>query len=246
MPDRVLIVGATSAIAAEVARRYARQGSRLFLIGRSSEKLDRLASELAFATAGTIAGDFTECAQNVARVDRAWNSLGGLDLAILAHGYLGDQVTSEQDWEHAHRVLTTNLESAVSFLIPLANRFEAQGSGQIAVLTSVAGERGRPRNYTYGAAKAALGVYLQGMRSRLYPRVTVTNLKLGPVDTPMTAEHPKNASFTSIPQAASGILSAIEAKREEAFVPSWWRPVMAVVKNLPEPWFQRLSFLRNR
>src|SRR5690606_4280000 len=117
------------------------------------------------------------------------------DLALLAHGYLGNQLKSEESFSEAMAQISVNFVSAVAWLIPLAQRMEERGRGHLTVITSVAGDRGRPRNYTYGASKGALGLYLQGLRSRLYGNVTVTTIKLGPVDTPMTVDHDKNASF---------------------------------------------------
>ena len=140
-----------------------------------------------------------------------------------------------------------NFLSVMALLVPLANHFEAASSGHIAVLSSVAADRGRPRNYTYGAAKAALNVYLQGLRTRLWPRgVGVHTLKLGPVDTPMTATHEKTRLFARADQVAAGVIAAIDAGRAEAYVPWFWRPIMAVVRRLPERVLQRVPALSGR
>ena len=147
----------------------------------------------------------------------------------------------------AEQIARTNYVSVMALLIPLANHFEQQGGGRLAVLSTVAADRGRPRNYTYAAAKAALNVYLQGVRSRLYARgVGVHVIKLGPVDTPMTVDHAKNALFARSPDAARDILRAIERGKSEAYVPGFWRWIMVVVRNLPEPAFQRIGSLVNR
>ena len=115
------------------------------------------------------------------------------------------------------------------------------------MITSVAGDRGRPRNYTYGAAKGALNVYLQGLRTRLFPAgVSVTTLKLGPVDSPMTRDHEKHALFGKPKTVARGILRALDARVPEAYVPSFWRLIMPVVKHTPERLFQLLPFLSGR
>ena len=140
-----------------------------------------------------------------------------------------------------------NFTSVVSLLIPLANHMERARSGSLAVITSVAGERGRPRNYTYGAAKGALSIYLQGLRTRLYPAgVSVTTLKLGPVDSPMTTDHAKHALFAKPPAVAQAILHAIDTRTAEAYVPFFWKAIMPIVRNTPEPLFQRLPFLSGR
>jgi len=166
---------------------------------------------------------------------------------LIAHGYLGDQLQSENEWGEAELILRTNFLSAVALLIPLAQHLESIGHGRIGVITSVAGERGRPRNYTYGAAKGALSLYLEGLRTRLQPkRITVTTLKLGPVDTPMTRDHKKHALFGKPAAIAAGIVKAIDKGEATAFVPWFWRPIMAGVRATPEAVFQKLPFLSGR
>jgi short-subunit dehydrogenase len=245
--QRVAIFGATSTVAQCLARRYAQRGARLALIGRDAKKLAALAESLGPAAVVVRAQDFAETEQADATVGAAFAALGGFDLALIAHGLLGDQLRSEHELAVALEIAHVNYTSVVALLIPIANRMAAQGGGQIAVLSTVAAERGRPRNYTYAAAKAALNVYLQGLRSRLYgDGVSVHTLKLGPMDTPMTVGHKKNALFTSADRAAQGIVRALSRGVEEAFVPGFWRPIMFVVRNLPEPLFQRLPALSER
>ena len=250
---RVMLVGATSAIAREVARRCARRGDRLYLLARNAEALSGLARELREISSpndcvvGQASGNFNDCESNAERVSQALAALGGLDIAIVAHGLLGDQRESERDYPEAQAILSTNLASVVSFLIPIGNALEAQGHGCVAVMSSVAADRGRPRNYTYGAAKAGVNTYLEGLRTRLWrcgARVHI--LKLGPVDTPMTAGHAKNPLFGTPDGVARGILRAIERGRFVAYLPWYWRPIMLVVRHLPEPVLQRLSFLSGR
>jgi short-subunit dehydrogenase len=158
--ERVVIFGATSAIAAEVAALYAGRRAHLHLVARNSEKLDALAQRCHPAKVTTQQADFAELNSNEAVVRQAIERLGGVDVALIAHGDLGDQRETELSFHAAELTLRTNFLSVVSLLIPLANHLETQRSGRIAVITSVAGERGRPRNYTYGAAKGALNIYL--------------------------------------------------------------------------------------
>ena len=245
----ILVFGATSAIAARVIATWAARGDRLHLIGRDPVKLAAVAA--ACATAGgltTAVADLGALERVPAVVDAAVAALDGrVDLVFVAHGDLGDQLRSEQEPSEAERLLRVNLLSVVALLVPLATLLERQRSGAIAVITSVAGERGRPRNYTYGAAKGALNVYLQGLRSRLYAAgVRVTTLKLGPVDTPMTVDHRKTAVFTTAERAADAIVRAIDRGAGEVFVPGYWRMIMWIVRNTPEALFQRLGFLSGR
>ncbi len=247
MAPRVLIIGATSAIAGEVAHRFARAGARLYLIARDEAKLGELVAALGPAVLGWASADLDEVERAEDRVERAVAVLGGLDQVLIAHGVLGDQRRSERDVEEALASIHTNLCSVVALLIPLANILEAQGSGHLGVITSVAGERGRPRNFTYGAAKGGLTHYLEGLRSRLVRAgVRVHNFKLGPVDTPMTREHPKTALFAQPGPVADAIVRGLDGRRHSIYVPGYWRWIMAVVRALPEPVFQRLGFLSGR
>jgi short-subunit dehydrogenase len=244
---QVLIFGATSAVAAEVAVLCAARGDRLHLVGRNADKLADVARRCAPAQVSTQTADFAELDQNEACVKAAVLALGQLDCVLIAHGDLGDQLASEQSFADAEKILRINFTSVVSLLIPIANHLEQSKAGTLGVITSVAGDRGRPRNYTYGAAKGALNIYLQGLRTRLYASgVNVTTLKLGPVDTPMTRDHKKHALFGKPKSVARSILRAMDAGVPEAYVPSFWRATMPIVKNTPEWLFQRLPFLSGR
>ena len=243
----VVIIGATSAIAQEVARRYAGQGARLFLLGRDRDKLDALARELGDRVVGIESADFNETDGNGARVARAVAALGSVDVAVIAHGWLGDQIESEQTFAHAEEVVRTNFTSVLSFVIPIVNLLERSGRGALVVLSSVAGDRGRPRNYTYGAAKGALTLYLQGVRSRLYgTAIRIVTIRLGPVHSPMTKDHPKNALFGEPRGVAKSIVHAADRGPLDVYVPWYWQPIMATVRGLPERLFQRFSFLAGR
>jgi short-subunit dehydrogenase len=245
--QRVLVLGATSAVASEAAVLYAARGDRLWLVGRNADKLAALEQRCRATPVTTQRADFTELERAAAVIDAAFEGMGGVDVVLIAHGDLGDQLASEQSFSVAEQSLRTNLLSVIALLVPLANRLEAQKSGRIGVITSVAAERGRPRNYTYAAAKGALNVYLQGMRSRLYPAgVTVTTLKMGPVDSPMTHDHAKHALFGKPAGVAQSIVRAIDAGVPEAYVPSFWRAIMPIVKGTPEALFQRIPFLSGR
>ncbi len=240
---RVLIVGATSGIAVEVARAYAERGATLLLAGRNSARLQAVADDLRVrgaAEVDTAVLDVTDRAGHAGIVDWAFRS-GALDVALLAHGTLPDQAVCQVDVETAVRALDVNFTATAALLTVLGNRFEAQAHGTIAVITSVAGDRGRQSNYVYGSAKGGLAIFLQGLRQRLYRTgVTVVTLKPGFVDTPMTAGMPKNALFSSARRAGRAIYRAIERRRDVAYVPGFWRPIMTVIAAMPEWLFKRL------
>jgi short-subunit dehydrogenase len=238
----VLIVGATSAIAAEVARLYAGGGASLVLTGRNPARLAAVGDDLRVRGAikvETEVFDVLDRDRHAALVDRAF--AGGLDVALLAHGDLPDQQRCQTDPREAARALELNLVATVELLTLLASGFEARGAGTIAVITSVAGDRGRQSNYVYGAAKAGVSVFLQGLRQRLRATgVRVVTLKPGFVNTPMTAHLPRNPLASSPQRAARAIYRAIEARRDVAYIPWFWRPVMALIRALPESLFKRL------
>jgi short-subunit dehydrogenase len=242
---RVLIIGATSAIAAETARVYAAYGARLFLTGRHAGRLEAVAADLGVRGASAVETallDVTDRARCAAVVDAAWAAFGGLDVALIAHGVLPDQARCQASVDDAIAALDVNFVSAVAVLTPLANRFEAAGRGCIAVITSVAGDRGRQSNYVYGAAKGGLDRFLQGLRNRLYRAgVVVITLKPGFVDTPMTAGLKQGPLFVSPGRAGRAVHRAIERRRDIAYIPWFWRPIMGVVRALPETLFKRLT-----
>jgi decaprenylphospho-beta-D-erythro-pentofuranosid-2-ulose 2-reductase len=238
-------------VAQQVARVEAQRGARLYLVGRDSGRLQAFVADL--ARDGAIAAnliqtrqaDFLDFAAARTVIQAAFDALGRIDRVYVAHGDLGDQLLSERDYSEAVRIFEVNCLSVIALLIPLAERMEKEARGSVTVITSVAADRGRPRNFTYGAAKAALNIYLQGLRSRLYASgVRITTIRLGPVDTPMTRSHEKNAVFSSAPAVAKLIVNA--QANSDVYVPGFWRWIMLIVRNLPLPLFQRLGFLSGR
>jgi short-subunit dehydrogenase len=236
-------VGATSAIATEVARAFAERGAAVFLTGRNPPRLAAVADDLVVRGARqveTATLDVLATESHPAVIERAF-APGRVDVALVAHGTLPDQARCQESPSDTIRALEVNFTATAALLTLIANRFEAQRHGTIAVITSVAGDRGRQSNYIYGAAKGGLVVFLQGLRNRLHHAgVSVVTLKPGFVDTPMTAHLPKNFLFCSPRRAGRAIHRAIEARRSVAYIPWFWRPIMALVTILPEPVFKRL------
>lgn len=243
----ILILGANSAVARELSQRYATANNQLFLVARNQDSLDNLMATLGGCVAGSFIADFNETSQAPNIITKAVAALGTLDVVLIAHGYLGDQEISEKDFQHAYEVIHTNYINVVALLIPLVEQLKKQGAGKVAVLLSVAGDRGRPRNFTYGSAKGALAIYLQGLRSVLYgTNIEIYSFKLGPVDSPMTVDHEKNFSFSSVDRVATLILRGLQGNRYTRYVPGYWFWVMWIVRWLPEGIFQKLKFLSAR
>jgi len=154
---------------------------------------------------------------------------------------LPDQARCQSNPDDALAAIDVNFTSAVALLTPLANRFETARAGCIAVISSVAGDRGRQSNYVYGCAKGGLDRFLEGLRNRLFRSgVAVITLKPGFVDTPMTAGMRQGPLFASARRAGRAVHRAIERRRDVAYIPWFWRPIMAIIRALPEPVFKRL------
>jgi len=187
---KILIIGATSAIAEAVARRYAAEGSRLYLLARNAERLEVMAADLPIRGAEAVAGGRFEADAVEAYPDlleKALAFLGGIDVVLVAHGTLGNQGECEASVEKTLQEIRNNATSTIALLTILANMMEKQRRGTIAVISSVAGDRGRPSNYVYGSAKAAVTGFCEGLRARMFKvGVRVLTIKPGMVDTPMT------------------------------------------------------------
>lgn len=240
-PERVFIAGAASAIAQATARLLAARGASLHLVARDRLKLEAVAADLrargAACVSSTVA-DLDDFSRHGALFDEAFAQLGGLDVAFVAHGVLPDQARCEQSFAQTLATMNTNLLGAISLAGEAANRL---GHGAtIVVIGSVAGDRGRASNYVYGAAKAGLAVFLDGLRHRLHASgVNVVIVKPGFVDTPMTRNFAKGLLWTSPESVARGIVRAIDRRCGVVYLPGFWRYVMAGIRALPERIFLR-------
>ncbi|HZR38452.1 MAG TPA: SDR family oxidoreductase [Nevskia sp.] len=246
MPNKILIVGATSAIAEAAARRFAQRGDHLFLAGRNAQRLEAIAADLRVRGAGQVAVAALDCndfARHEPLLDQAEQALGGLDIALIAHGTLPDQQKVQDSVELSQQELRTNGLSVIALCTLLAPRFERRRTGAIAVISSVAGDRGRATNYVYGAAKAMVSTYLSGLRQRLLRSgVLVLTVKPGFVDTPMTRDFAKGPLWASADAVAAGIVRALDRRGMVVYLPGFWRLIMWVIRSLPERVFVRMRF----
>lgn len=242
---KILVLGATSGIAEATCRIWAAQGASLFLVARNAEKLAAVAGDLRARGASfvdTAVSDLDDTDAHPALLAHAVNSLGGLDVAYLAHGVLGDQTRAEQEFNTAAHILHTNFMAPVSLVIWLANFFVQRRSGVIAVLSSVAGDRGRKSNYVYGSSKAGLSAFLAGLRNRVDREgVTVLTIKPGPTKTAMTAGMKGSEKFADVNAVARSIVAAIDKRKDNLYVPFQWQPIMFVIRHIPERFFKKLN-----
>ena len=246
--SRIAIFGATSAIATACARRWVAQGDSVFLIGRNPDKLRALVDDLAVRKSGeqkvaSAVADLDDFSKHEGLLAEAEAALGGLDVVLIAHGSLPDQKACEASLELAMAEIRTNALSVIAIATLAANQFEAAGRGTIAVIGSVAGDRGRQSNYVYGAAKGMVALFLQGLRNRLARSgVAVVTIKPGFVDTPMTANIAKKGLLWAQPDAvARGIVGATARGRDIVYLPGFWRLIMLAIVHIPERVFKRMS-----
>ena len=242
----VLILGATSGIASALAKEFAAHKYDLVLGGRDRDELSALASDLSLRNsirAGVLAFDALDTPGHAASLQSFLAESGqALAGAVVCIGCLGDQAKAQADWAEARLILETNFTGCVSALNILANHFEHRGTGFICAISSVAGDRGRQSNFLYGAAKAGLSVYLQGLRNRLFPAgVKVITVKPGFVDTRMTYGRPGMFLVASPESVAQGIFKAIVKGKSVVYLPWFWRPIMLIVRSIPERIFKKLK-----
>jgi decaprenylphospho-beta-D-erythro-pentofuranosid-2-ulose 2-reductase len=243
--QKVIIIGATSAIAEATARLYAQRGDCLYLFARNEERLKSLSLDLMVRGAKAVsfskfeASDFNS---HGTLVSQAIQSLGGVNVLLIAHGTLPDQNICEENFDLILKEINTNGISVISFLTHIIPYFKKAGKGTIAVISSVAGDRGKRSNYIYGSAKGMISIYLQGLRSRLYhSNIHVITVKLGFVDTPMTAQFKKGLLWVKPDSVAKGIFKAVENNWNEVYLPWYWMVIMRIIKSIPEQVFKKIK-----
>lgn len=242
----ILIIGATSGIAEAVARRYASKGARFALVARDTDKLAVIASDLKARGAGDVSIFLWDASASESFVEvaaRVWELVGRVDVALIAHGTLPDQARAVEDVDYAIRQFRINGESVIACMLAMTPRFESQRDGTLAVIGSVAGDRGRPSNFLYGAAKSSVESFASGLRGRLFKHgVNVLLIKPGFVATPMTAglDLPKKLTATA-DRVAGDIVSSIERKKSVIYTPWFWQIVMLIIKSIPTFLFKRLG-----
>lgn len=243
---RVLIIGAKSAIAKATARLYAEQGCALHLIVRNEDQVEALTSDLLVRGASGVGHsvlDLNKFADHEKTLSAAYESLGGVDVALICHGSLPDQQKVATNFKQTQKEINTNGLSVISLLTALVPRFIEQGAGTIAVITSVAGDRGRQPNFVYGAAKAMVSTYLEGLRGSLLEyNVHIVDIRPGLVDSPMTAQFPKGPLWSSPERVAAKIEKSIRRGAHTVYAPGYWRLIMFVVRAIPDFLFKRLKF----
>ena len=242
---RIVILGAGSAIAEATARLWAAEGACLVLVGRDAGRLGHIAADLKTRGAGEAVPWPLDCAarESPAQLEPMVETLGGLDVLLLAYGILGEQAELERDPKAVAAMIQTNFTSAVAWCLAAASILERQRAGSLLVIGSVAGDRGRRSNFVYGATKGGLGRLVEGLAHKLAPLgARAVLIKPGFIDTPMTANVPNRRGPLWARPTDIAPLTAPAARRggPVLYVPRLWWAIMLVVRNLPTFLFNRL------
>jgi short-subunit dehydrogenase len=240
---KILIIGATSSIAQNCARIWISRGDKLFLVARNKDKLTKTANDLKLSNKKhTYYLDLNDISSHKKMLDNAVSALEGIDVVLISHGTLPNQKACEKSVNETLAEIKTNALSVISLLTLIANLFENQQRGVIAVISSVAGDRGKASNYVYGSSKAMVTTFASGLRQRLHKsNVTIVTIKPGFVDTPMTTKFKKGLLWAKPAAVAKKIIKGIDLRKNEVYAPAFWKAVMVVVKNIPLIIYKKLS-----
>lgn len=239
----LLILGAASDIAKAVAKKYAQNGFSLYLAGREQEKseIEADANDLMVRyeiDAQYVPFDACDFASHQTIYDTLEHKPEGVACFV---GYLGDQPQSQSDFSETMNIINTNYTGCVSMLNIIANDMEEKRAGFIIGVSSVAGDRGRQSNYTYGSAKAAFTAYLSGLRHRLSKvGVHVMTVKPGFVNTRMTEGMELPQALLAEPNDVAEDIYKGQQKQRNTIYTMWvWRYIMMIIRNIPEFIFKK-------
>jgi decaprenylphospho-beta-D-erythro-pentofuranosid-2-ulose 2-reductase len=245
--QKIVIVGATSAMAEHCARLWVAESSKtMVLLGRNLAKTERVAQDLRVRSAQSSIAiettDFLDPVKISEWVDRVC-ATGVPDIVLIAHGSLPDQKECQQDLLQNQQVLQLNGVSPVMFAEAFAGHMEKANKGTLAIIGSVAGDRGRKSNYVYGASKGLVTRYVQGLQHRLAnTSVKVVLIKPGPTDTPMTAElKGKGLKLAEVSSVAKTIINGISNSKKIVYAPIKWAAIMMIFRHLPQFIFNKME-----
>jgi decaprenylphospho-beta-D-erythro-pentofuranosid-2-ulose 2-reductase len=243
----IVVFGATSTIAEAVCRLCAGNRGEIFLVARNTDRLAAVASDLEARGAKRVAHHVLD-ANNAAELDdamnAAWAFLSHVDVVLIAHGTLTDQSRAELDESYAMAEFQTNAASTIRIMNNAARRLAMQSGGTLAVIGSVAGDRGRPSNYLYGAAKGAVAIFADGLRARMRKEdVHVLTIKPGFVETAMTAHLSFPSFLVAKPErVAQDIYRALPRHQSRVLYTPWfWRWIMLLIRGIPRAIFDRMG-----
>jgi short-subunit dehydrogenase len=244
---RIVIIGATSVIAEYCARLWlAKQPADLTLVGRNAQRIERVATDLKVRSPQSeiqvIQAEFLNPEAITVTVGDIFKS-GGVDIVLIAHGSLPEQTECQNELQSCRDALEINGVSPVLYAEAFAKEMEKANHGTIALIGSVAGDRGRKSNYIYGAAKGLVTRYAQGLQHRFAGTlVKIVLIKPGPTDTPMTAHlKGKGVKLAPVEGVAKQIVDAVEIGKPQVYTPGKWLFIMSIIQHLPRIIFNKLD-----
>jgi decaprenylphospho-beta-D-erythro-pentofuranosid-2-ulose 2-reductase len=242
----ILVAGATSEMVLETLRIWASRNFHFHLLGRDKACMEDLSADLLARGAGRVTisvFDITDHSSHENVLQNAWAEHGGFDIVLMACGVLGIQANYQAAPQTAKSCFDVNLAGPSGFLLHVANQIRGRKGACIAIIGSVAGDRGRAGNFVYGAAKAGIEAFASGLRAWLHADgVQVCLIKPGMVATRMTASLPQGILFSSATTVGRLISKAVDRRLSVVYIPSWWQLVMIVIALLPGSIFNRLRF----
>ncbi len=245
---KAVVLGATSGMGREIARRLAERDDSVFLLGNIEADLQRSAADLSARHPRHNDVRYALCDlerpdQFAAALDAANDALGGFDTVIVTAAMFASQEALEADGELARRLLTVNFANTIVFCEHARKRLIARGGGQLTVFSSVAGDRGRKPVALYGASKAGLSVYLEALDHKFHAGgLSVLCVKPGFVRTPMTAGL-KPPPFAGDPhRVAADVVRAMDRKKSVLYTPGIWGLVMLIIRWLPRFVMRKIGF----
>jgi len=241
----IIIIGATSAISQAVTKQLLSEDVCFHLVARDKNKLDIVANDLKARGCGDAICyqlDFNDFVAHKNLVEAISKSVDNIDTLFICFGIMHTQKECETNVRQAIEQVNSNYTSTVSLLVLFSQVMSNQVSGTIAVVSSVAGDRGRKSNYIYGSAKAGLTTFLEGLRYKLYAQgINVLTIKPGFVDSPMTAGIEKGALWATTEQVATHIIKGIVKRKSIIYVPPFWFYIMLIIKMIPAFIFRKLN-----
>lgn len=242
----IVIFGANSKIAKECIKLW-NEKSNFYLVVRKKNQLDELLKKLSNKNEGFIKVIEADL-NNIKLHNKIWNEIINdvefkkIDLLFFAQGRLENQFNIQNNYELIKQNIKINVLSIISLITLATKVFERQKFGTIAVISSVAGDRGRASNYIYGSNKAFITSFLSGLRQRLSKfNVNVLTIKPGIINTPMTRDLKKGFLTASPQYAAKIIVKSIEKKKNIIYVPFFWYFIMLIIRLIPERYFKKLT-----
>ena len=244
---RIVIVGATSAIAEQCARLWAKESpAEIVLVGRNLDKVEQVALDLRVRSPNTKVTSTTTNFLDPQRIQDDVERIcdgGAVDIVLIAHGSLPSQELCQNDLKECFSALNINGVSPVLFAEAFAMQMQRSGKGTLAIVSSVAGDRARKSNYVYGAAKGLVSSYTEGLQHRFAAtNIRVVLIKPGPTDTPMTAQLKQlGRKLADVNTVARQIVDGIEKRNWIIYSPVKWALIMMVIRKIPRFIFHKMD-----